>query len=97
MKAIRDKTPTKQGTAYGRLTGDAYIELLLTKLHEESDEVKEGWEQGDIENYLEELGDLLEIIRELAVRVGRTFEHVRNKQADKLIAKGGFTQGRVKV
>lgn len=65
------------------LPDEQYLEMLDTKLNEELAEYQES-------KSLEELADLLEVIRAVAVARGWTWEDLERVRQDKAAKRGGF-------
>lgn len=87
-KLVRDRIP-EIITASGKsctteiLSEEAYLAMLDTKLDEELAEYHE-------DQNLEELADLLEVIRAVAVARGYTLEQLEIIRAEKAKKRGGF-------
>jgi predicted house-cleaning noncanonical NTP pyrophosphatase (MazG superfamily) len=92
MKAIRDRVPQYGDRRYGILYGSAYKTLLVEKLAEEADEVKEAYEKHARDLMIEELGDLLEVMCALA-----PFSEIADAREKKFADRGGFVRQRVIV
>jgi len=92
-KLVRDKIPEIIKNSDGKnpttrvLNEDEYINELLKKLQEEAKEVAES-EVG--EHRLEELSDVLELIKAVAALDGATLEDIENLRAKKAEERGGF-------
>lgn len=65
------------------LPDEQYLEMLDTKLTEELSEYQES-------HSLEELADLLEVIRAVVVARGWTWEELERMRQDKTAQRGGF-------
>lgn len=65
------------------LPDEQYLEMLDTKLNEELAEYQES-------KSLEELADLLEVIRAVAVARGWTWEQLEQTRQEKAAQRGGF-------
>ncbi|HLQ73181.1 MAG TPA: nucleoside triphosphate pyrophosphohydrolase [Bacillota bacterium] len=94
-KLVRDKIPAiieADGKACTtRILNEKEYELALEKkLVEEVNEFLSADEQAES---VEELADILEIIRSLAYVQGSSFEDVERVRADKFESRGGFKQG----
>lgn len=74
-------------------TPEEYLQLLKNKLVEESQEVLEA---NTKEELVEELGDLLEVIRAIAQRQGIIDELFKKREA-KFLERGGFEKGIVLI
>ena len=87
-KLVRDKIPEiiekdgKQCT-YSSLSDEDYIRLLDQKLNEELNEYQES-------KSMEELADLLEVIRAVALARGSSMEEVEQIRIKKAEKRGGF-------
>ena len=89
-KLVRDKIPEiieKSGKScnYSTLAEGEYLTLLDQKLHEELNEYQES-------KSLEELADLLEVIRAVAVARGGTLEELEAVRARKAKERGAFAK-----
>ena len=89
-KLVRDRIPEiienagkKCTTAI--LSEDEYLAMLDEKLNEELAEYQES-------KSLEELADLLEVMRAVAAARGSSFGQVENIRQDKVEKRGGFTK-----
>lgn len=92
-KLVRDLVPAliQQGgeVAVTRvLDGAEYAASLFTKLAEEADELRTAAPQ----ERLEELSDVLEVVRALAAHYGHTLEEVQAAADAKAALRGGFGQ-----
>lgn len=93
-KLVRDKIPSiieQAGKSYtSRVLNDAeYIQALKVKSQEE---LKEYLEATDNEHALEELADLMEIIKALASYHGSNLEEVERIREKKAEKRGGFAE-----
>ena len=91
-KLVRDKIPAIV-KAEGRirefnfLDESDYVKALISKVHEEVEEVANSY---SYENLLEELADLQEVVDHLIIASDFTKAEVRKAQAKKRKAKGAF-------
>lgn len=93
-KLIRDRIPElierDNGTpSLSILDAPSFQKALKEKLVEEAKEVL-GAESK--EGFIDELGDLLEVIDTLLTNDGLSIDEVRSRQAKKRAARGGFEQ-----
>ncbi|RBP00187.1 nucleoside triphosphate pyrophosphohydrolase [Rossellomorea aquimaris] len=91
-KLVRDKIPQileNKGREYSTkiLNDEDYIKYLKEKAYEELDEYCAAETNGEA---VEELADLLEVIRSLAKQHESTFEDVEAVRKDKAEKRGGF-------
>ncbi|MGE6753632.1 nucleoside triphosphate pyrophosphohydrolase [Rossellomorea sp. NPDC071047] len=91
-KLVRDKIPQiikSSGKEFSKkiLNDEDYIKYLKEKAYEELDEYCGAEEDGEA---VEELADLLEVIRTLAKQHGATIEEVDAVRKDKAMKRGGF-------
>ena len=89
-KLVRDRIPAIIEASGGRcdtriLAGKEYLAMLKAKLREEIAEYEESGE-------LEELADILEILRALAAAGGGTPEELEAVRARKAEERGGFRE-----
>lgn len=87
-KLVRDRIPEIIGTAGKTCTTDIlsqedYLHMLDVKLDEELSEYHK-------DQNIEELADLLEVIRAVAVARGYTFEELEQIRAEKAAKRGAF-------
>ena len=87
-KLVRDRIPEiieKSGKhpVYSILSDEAYLAKLDAKLNEELSEYQES-------KSMEELADLLEVIRTVAAARGSSMEEVESIRRDKAEKRGGF-------
>lgn len=87
-KLVRDKIPeiierSGKTSVTSVLSEAEYIEMLDKKLNEELAEYQES-------KSLEELADLLEVIRAVAVARGSSMDEIENIRKNKSDARGGF-------
>ena len=87
-KLVRDRIPEiieKSGKRpiYSILSDEAYLAKLDEKLNEELAEYQES-------KSMEELADLLEVIRAVAVARGSSMDEVESIRRDKAAKRGGF-------
>ena len=87
-KLVRDRIPeiiAKSGKlpVYSILSDEAYLAKLDEKLNEELSEYQES-------KSMEELADLLEVIRAVAAARGSSIEEVESIRQDKAAKRGGF-------
>lgn len=87
-KLVRDRIPEIIEASGGHcvtqvLEEDAYLRLLDEKLNEELAEYQQS-------KSLEELGDLLEVIRAVAAARGYTWEELEAVRQEKCAERGGF-------
>jgi predicted house-cleaning noncanonical NTP pyrophosphatase (MazG superfamily) len=88
LKLVRDHIPeiiAKSGKrpVYSILSDEAYLAKLDEKLNEELSEYQES-------KSMEELADLLEVIRAVAAARGSSIEEVEAIRRDKAAKRGGF-------
>ena len=93
-KLVRDKIPQvieATGKAYRTriLSADEYRIELQTKLREEAEEY---FMAKDSQEALEEMADMLEVIRALAVAHGQSWEQLEAIRVKKAEARGGFEE-----
>ena len=91
-KLVRDRIPEiiseKGGTPeYKILDNDDYIKMLDDKLLEECNEVLKATNKND---KIEELADLLEVIRAISKSLGTNFEMIEEVRLSKKAKRGGF-------
>ncbi|KAA0566618.1 nucleoside triphosphate pyrophosphohydrolase [Bacillus sp. CH30_1T] len=91
-KLVRDKIPQiieSKGKEYSTkvLNDEDYIKYLKEKAYEELDEYCAAETDGEA---VEELVDLLEVVRALAKQHGSTFEELESVRKDKAVKRGGF-------
>lgn len=91
-KLVRDRIPhiiESNGKSYRSrlLSEEEYRDELGTKLREEAEEY---FKARDDQESLEELADLFEVIRALALVHGATWEEFEAIRADKAAERGGF-------
>lgn len=87
-KLVRDLIPNiikESGKicTYTVLSDNDYLTMLDAKLNEELAEYQES-------KSIEELADLLEVIRAVAIARGSSYEEVENIRKDKALKRGGF-------
>ena len=87
-KLVRDRIPeiieqSGKNCITSVLPESEYIEMLDKKLNEELAEYQES-------KSLEELADLLEVIRAVAAARGSSIEEIENIRSEKAAARGGF-------
>lgn len=87
-KLVRDRIPeiieSDGKTCVAETLSDArYLEMLDAKLNEELSEYQES-------KFLEELADLLEVMRAVVKARGWTLEDLERTRADKVTKRGGF-------
>ena len=87
-KLVRDRIPkiimqSGKRPVYSILSDKAYLAKLDEKLNEELSEYQES-------KSMEELADLLEVIRAVAVARGSSMEEVEAIRRDKAAKRGGF-------
>ena len=90
-KLVRDKIPDIIASAgkaceTAAVTGQEYLELLELKLNEELEEYLQS-------KSMEELADLLEVIRAVAAARGSSMEEVEAIRRRKADERGGFEKG----
>lgn len=93
-KLVRDKIPKiieSNGKEYSTkvLHDEDYIKYLKKKAYEELNEYCAAETDGEV---VEELADLLEVIRALAKQHGSTIEEVEAVRKDKAVKRGGFQE-----
>ncbi|WP_175991546.1 nucleoside triphosphate pyrophosphohydrolase [Bacillus sp. Marseille-Q1617] len=93
-KLVRDKIPQiieSKGKKFSIkvLNDEDYIKYLKEKAYEELDECCAAETDGEA---MEELADLLEVIRALAVQHGSSIEEVEAGRIDKVEKRGGFQE-----
>jgi len=99
-KLIRDRIP-ELAAAQSRVlstriaTEDELDRLLGLKLIEEAQEVIEALHSCGRQELLDELADVQTVIDELAYRKGISKEEVKQRVAEKLVVRGGFSTGLV--
>ena len=89
-KLVRDRIPeiieaSGKTCAYETLPDEDYLRLLDEKLNEELAEYQES-------KSLEELADLLEVMRAVVKARGWTIEQLEQVRAEKAIKRGGFEE-----
>ncbi len=94
-KLVRDNIPgfhlASGHTISGRqLVSDELKQALITKLHEEADEVSGALSR---EELIEEIGDVQQIINDLCATQDITTEELNTVMAKKADRKGGFQNG----
>ena len=87
-KLVRDKIPEiieEEGKTYtcSVLSGEDYLKMLDEKLNEELAEYQE-------DKSMEELADLLEVIKAVALARGSSFEEIEEIRQTKAAKRGGF-------
>ena len=87
-KLVRDRIPeiieaSGKTCATEVLSDERYLKMLDAKLDEELAEYHK-------DQNIEELADLLEVIRAAAVARGYTVEELENVRAEKAVKRGGF-------
>ncbi len=87
-KLVRDKIPaiiaaSGKECVFKTLPDDKYIEMLDAKLLEECNEYLES-------KSLEELADILEVIRTISVTRGYSLEQLEQVRKEKAESRGGF-------
>ena len=87
-KLVRDRIPeiieaSGKSCVTEILSGEAYLRMLDTKLDEELAEYH-------ADQNIEELADLMEVIRACAVARGYTIEQLEQVRAEKAAKRGGF-------
>ncbi|WP_374055825.1 phosphoribosyl-ATP pyrophosphohydrolase [Rossellomorea sp. FM04394] len=93
-KLVRDNIPQiieSKGKKYSAkiLNDEDYIKYLKEKAYEELDEY---WASGTDGEAVEELADLLEVIRALAKQHGSSIEEVEAVRKDKSVKRGAFQE-----
>jgi predicted house-cleaning noncanonical NTP pyrophosphatase (MazG superfamily) len=93
-KLVRDNIPQiieSNGKEYSTkvLNDEDYIKYLREKAYEELDEYCATQTDGEA---LEELADLLEVIRAFAKQHGSTIEQVETVRKNKKVKRGGFQE-----
>jgi predicted house-cleaning noncanonical NTP pyrophosphatase (MazG superfamily) len=93
-KLVRDKIPQiidSKGKVFSTktLNDEDYIKYLKEKAYEELDEYFVALTDAEA---VEELADLLEVIRALAKQHGSTIEGVEAVRKDKAVKRGGFNE-----
>jgi predicted house-cleaning noncanonical NTP pyrophosphatase (MazG superfamily) len=93
-KLVRDKIPQiieSKGKEFSTkiLNDEDYIKYLKEKAYEELDEYCAAETDGEA---VEELADLLEVIRALAKQHGSTFKEVESVRKEKAMKRGGFQE-----
>ena len=89
-KLVRDRIPeiieqSGKKCVYRALSDDAYLVMLDQKLNEELAEYQES-------KSMEELADLLEVIRAVALARGSSIEEIEAIRRKKAAERGGFTR-----
>lgn len=72
------------------LTGDKLVEALVSKLHEEADEVGAALSRDEL---TEEISDVQQVLNDLCAAAGISLTDVEAVRAKKTGRKGGFQQG----
>ncbi len=91
MKLVRDKIPARHPRhEYRKAETLELPHLVLLKLMEEAGEVVSARNDGEM---LEELADVLEVVKTIAKRLGITLADVERARADKRERLGGFSEG----
>lgn len=90
FKAIRDNGPVdlSKGGTVKYVDDVSFSSLLLAKLHEEAEEIAR--DPRDVNEY----GDVLEVLEELASRHGISLDQIRAAQLAKREERGGFSKNR---
>ncbi len=93
-KLVRDKIPqilSQRNIAYftKTLNDKEYAAALHSKLQEE---VNELFESKNTNNWLEEIADILEVLKALLEVKGFTFNDLEKAQKEKFEKRGGFSQ-----
>jgi predicted house-cleaning noncanonical NTP pyrophosphatase (MazG superfamily) len=97
VKIIRDLIPMDlPRRRYGVIEGEAVLDLLVTKLHEEADEVKNALDIGG-EVLAEELADVIEVVFAVGTRSGIVRRELLRIADEKRERKGAFSEGHVIV
>lgn len=95
MKLVRNNIPVRHPQHTYQLAEEAELPyLVLLKLMEEAGEVVSARNDSEM---LEELADLLEVMRTIGKRLGITLLDVERVRADKWERLGGFDRGFVMV
>ena len=94
-KLVRDKLPQLLGAIginmnYNTVAGDEYIKALQAKMFEEAEEVVEA---ENAEKACEELADIVEVVKALALVYGTNFDEIMKIAEQKAAQKGGFKDG----
>ena len=94
-KLVRDNIPgwhrDNGHTVVGRqLAGEELLRALVTKLHEEADEVDGAMDRKEL---VEEIGDVQQIINDLLTAQEISEEELTEAMAKKTSRKGGFLKG----
>lgn len=94
-KLIRDKLKDEyvkldQKATYKELNGTELFEELKQKIIEEANEIPTSGPRKDI---IAELGDVQQVIDDMAKRVGITNEEIETAKRVKFEKKGGFSEG----
>jgi len=95
-KLVRDHIPEiiaasgKQAQIFPLENTASFQEALLTKLDEETQEVKEAVGEGDLANIRKELADVYEVIDALLTLTGITHQQLLAEQAHRRQTRGGF-------
>lgn len=93
-KLVRDKIVQLQQVSggevnYEKITGPAYLQALVAKLKEESEELQ----ASNKKELLKELADIQEVIDAIVIAIGETREQLQHQQAAKREKAGGFEEG----
>ena len=93
-KLIRDRIPElmrARGEEPGvqTINGERLFNALIAKLVEESEELR----SAATADQIQELADMLEVIRALASHIGIDLQDLENVTASKREERGGFTKG----
>lgn len=93
-KAVRDllHTMPAEGWTFEQVDNETFLGLLLAKLTEESAEVQDAVKNGAREDIVNELADLLEVMDEVAQRLGINSDEVAEAQYRKGLRRGRFTE-----
>lgn len=95
MKLVRDKIPELfPENGYAVASADAQHDWLIRKLVEETAEVMMA---DDIQGELEELADVLEVVRALVYELGSTMDDVDQLRDLKYRQRGGYAHGKLLV
>ncbi len=90
-KLVRDRIPeliadNGEHAEYRHVTGEEHLQALFAKLAEECSEFEQ-------ERSVEELADLLEVVRSLAILTGHDFGDVVDVATEKRSTHGGLLDG----
>jgi predicted house-cleaning noncanonical NTP pyrophosphatase (MazG superfamily) len=93
-KLVRDRIPEiirarGEEPIVHAISGEALLDALIAKLAEESEELR----SAAIADQAEELADLLEVVRAIALHLGIDLQELEEVGASKREERGGFAEG----